>query len=66
MQDTTTGQIVATHRTRQGPCAVLRQNPWNAVLLTGHGNGTVHMWTPNMPQAAVKMLCHQVQNPGVL
>ena len=66
MQDTTTGQVVATHRTRQGPCGVLRQNPWNAVLLTGHGNGTVHMWTPNMAQAAVKMLCHMVQVPCLL
>ena len=53
--------MVAQHRMRQGPCSVLRQNPWNGVLLTGHANGTVSMWTPNLPQAAVKMLCHQVR-----
>ena len=61
MQDTTTGAVVAQHRMRQGPCSVLRQNPWNGVMLTGHVNGTVQMWTPNLPQAAVKMLCHRVQ-----
>ena len=61
MQDTTTGQMVAQHRMRQGPCSVLRQNPWNGVMLTGHANGTVQMWTPNVPQAAVKMLCHHVR-----
>lgn len=30
-------QIVAIHRTKLGPCDVMRQNPWNAVLCLGHG-----------------------------
>ncbi|EFN58765.1 hypothetical protein CHLNCDRAFT_29762 [Chlorella variabilis] len=57
-QDTSTGQVVATHRTRQGACDVLRQNPWNGVLCLGHGNGTVTMWTPNITTPVVRMLCH--------
>jgi hypothetical protein len=57
-QDTSTGQIVATHRTKLGACDAMRQNPWNAVLCLGHGNGTVTMWTPNISAPVVKMLCH--------
>ena len=57
-QDTSTGQVVATHRTKQGPCDAMRQNPWNAALCLGHGNGTVTMWTPNISTPAVRMLCH--------
>lgn len=40
-QDTSYGAIVAQHRTKLGPCDVMRQNPWNAVMVLGHGNGTV-------------------------
>ncbi|KAG2498320.1 hypothetical protein HYH03_003580 [Edaphochlamys debaryana] len=58
-QDTSTGHIVATHRTKMGPCSVMRQNPHNAVLCLGHARGTVTMWTPNLTVPAVKMLCHQ-------
>ena len=57
-QDISTGQIIATHRTRQGPCDVMRQNPWNAVLCLGHTNGTVSMWTPNISTPVVRMLTH--------
>lgn len=61
MQDTSTGRIVAQHRTRLGPCDVLRHNPWNAVSCLGHANGTVTMWTPNITAPVVKMLCHKVR-----
>jgi len=57
-QDVSTGTIVATHRTKQGPCDVMCQNVWNAVLCLGHANGTVTMWTPNITTPVVKMLCH--------
>ena len=57
-QDTSTGRIVATHRTKLGPCGALAQNPWNGVLCLGHGNGSVTMWTPNIPTPVVRMLCH--------
>lgn len=58
-QDTSTGQIVAQHRTRLGSCEVMRQNPHNAVLCLGHSNGTVTMWTPNITTPVVKMLTHK-------
>ncbi|KAE9390561.1 hypothetical protein BT96DRAFT_946012 [Gymnopus androsaceus JB14] len=40
-QDTSTGQLVAEHRTALGACSVLTQNPHNAVLYLGHQNGCV-------------------------
>eukprot|EP00873_Tetraselmis_striata_P008187 jgi/Tetstr1/428451/TSEL_018464.t1 len=58
-QDTTTGQMVCSHRTRLGPCNVMRQNPWNAVMALGHANGTVTMWTPNITTPVVKLLTHR-------
>ncbi|KAI8476944.1 MAG: WD40-repeat-containing domain protein [Monoraphidium minutum] len=58
-QDTSHGAIVAQHRTRLGPCGVMRQNPHNGVLCLGHANGTVTMWTPNITSPVVKMLTHR-------
>jgi U3 small nucleolar RNA-associated protein 7 len=58
-QDTSTGDLVAEHRTRLGPCGVMAQNPWNAVLNLGHSNGVVTMWSPNMSTPLVKLLCHK-------
>ncbi len=60
-QDTTTGEVVATHRTRPGggAKAVLARNPWNGVLATGASNGTVSLWTPNSNVAVAKLLTHQ-------
>ncbi|GAW04938.1 BING4CT-domain-containing protein [Lentinula edodes] len=57
-QDTSTGQLVAEHRTALGACSVLAQNPHNAVLYLGHQNGCVTLWTPNLPHPAVKVLAH--------
>ncbi|KAJ4474470.1 BING4CT-domain-containing protein [Lentinula aciculospora] len=57
-QDTSTGQLVAEHRTALGACSVLTQNPQNAVLYLGHQNGCVTLWTPNLPHPAVKVLAH--------
>lgn len=58
-QDTSTGQIIAQHRTKMGPCDVLRHNPYNAVSLLGHAQGVVTMWTPNLTSPVVKMLAHR-------
>ncbi|KAJ3859482.1 BING4CT-domain-containing protein [Lentinula novae-zelandiae] len=57
-QDTSTGQLVAEHRTALGACSVLAQNSQNAVLYLGHQNGCVTLWTPNLPHPAVKVLAH--------
>lgn len=58
-QDVSTGNLVAEHRTKLGSCSVLRQNPWNAVMCAGHGNGSVTMWTPNMSTPVVKLVSHK-------
>jgi U3 small nucleolar RNA-associated protein 7 len=59
-QDVSTGQLVAQHRTRLGPSTgVLAQNPHNAVLIAGHTNGCVTMWSPNQTVPLVKMLVHR-------
>ncbi|EFJ50965.1 hypothetical protein VOLCADRAFT_103611 [Volvox carteri f. nagariensis] len=58
-QDTSTGHIVAQHKTRLGPCSLMRHNPHNGIMLLGHLRGCVTMWTPNLTTAAVKMLCHR-------
>ncbi|PNW74954.1 hypothetical protein CHLRE_12g502800v5 [Chlamydomonas reinhardtii] len=58
-QDTSTGHIVAQHKTKLGPCSVMRHNPHNAVECLGHARGVVTMWTPNITTPVVKMLCHQ-------
>ncbi|KAI9340597.1 WD40-repeat-containing domain protein [Obelidium mucronatum] len=58
-QDTSTGQLVAQHRTKFGDCNAMAQNPFNAIINLGHANGTVTMWAPNMNEPLVKMLAHK-------
>ncbi len=36
----------------------MHQNPSNAIMVLGHEQGTVSMWSPNLNQPLVKMLCH--------
>ncbi|THH26890.1 hypothetical protein EUX98_g7299 [Antrodiella citrinella] len=57
-QDTSTGQLVVEHRTKLGACNVMAQNQHNAVIHLGHQNGTVTLWTPNLPHPAVRLLAH--------
>ncbi|THH11630.1 hypothetical protein EW146_g7982 [Bondarzewia mesenterica] len=57
-QDTSTGQLVADHRTKFGACSTMAQNIHNAVIHLGHQNGTVTLWTPNLPEPAVRLLAH--------
>ncbi|KAK9900300.1 BING4CT-domain-containing protein [Cystobasidium minutum MCA 4210] len=58
-QDTSTGSLIAEHRTRLGPCHTMAQNKHSAVISLGHSNGTITMWTPNMSTAHIKMLAHR-------
>ncbi|KAI9357579.1 WD40-repeat-containing domain protein, partial [Zopfochytrium polystomum] len=58
-QDTSTGAMVVSMKTGMGPCRALAQNPWNAVMTMGHGDGVVTMWTPNHPTPVVNMLAHK-------
>ena len=57
--DVSTGAHVADLPTRLGECDCMRLNPWNALVALGHRNGVVTMWTPNLSEPAVKMLCHK-------
>ncbi|KAJ5645206.1 hypothetical protein N7507_011217 [Penicillium longicatenatum] len=57
--DTSTGQTVAELPTRLGRPTALCQNPSNAILHTGHQNGTVTLWSPNSQTALVKALVHR-------
>ncbi len=57
-QDTSTGHLVAEHRTKLGKCGVIAQNPYNAIINLGHANGTVTLWSPSMTSALVKMQAH--------
>ena len=58
-QDTSTGELVSTHKTKLGPCQVLRQNPSNAIIHLGHSNGTVTLWSPTSSQFLAKIHCHK-------
>ncbi|KAJ3320094.1 Small subunit (SSU) processome component [Blyttiomyces sp. JEL0837] len=58
-QDTSTGVLVAEHRTRLGDCGTMAQNPYNAIINLGHSNGTVTLWSPTVSTPLVKMLCHK-------
>ncbi|ODV79192.1 component of small subunit processosome [Suhomyces tanzawaensis NRRL Y-17324] len=54
--DVSTGQLVSEHRTKLGPTQAMKQNPWNAVMHLGHGNGTVSLWAPSMSTPLAKLL----------
>lgn len=57
--DISVGKEVAALSTRGGRLAVMAQNPANAVLHLGHGNGTVTLWSPSVPEPLVRVLCHR-------
>lgn len=63
--DTSTGTLVAQHRTKLGPCSTMTPNPLTAVMHLGHSNGTVTLWTPNMPQPVLSLLAHRGPVSGV-
>jgi U3 small nucleolar RNA-associated protein 7 len=57
--DTSTGKLVSELKTKLGRCDAMVQNPYNAVMHLGHGNGTVTLWSPTMSSPLVKILCHK-------
>jgi len=56
--DVSVGKMVTETWTKMGSLQVMCQNPATAVLVLGHSQGTVTMWTPNMKEPAAKMLVH--------
>uniref|UniRef100_A0A0N5AI28 WD_REPEATS_REGION domain-containing protein n=1 Tax=Syphacia muris TaxID=451379 RepID=A0A0N5AI28_9BILA len=63
--DVSMGKLVQSFPTRQGPLDVMCQNPNNAIIHTGHSNGTVQLWSPNVREPLVKMLAHSCSVRGV-
>lgn len=58
-QDTSTGTLVAEHRTKMGAPSSMTMNSHNAIIHVGHANGTVTLWSPNMSTPLVKMLTNR-------
>ncbi|GFV47935.1 WD repeat-containing protein 46 [Trichonephila clavipes] len=55
--DTCVGKMINQKFTAAGRLNVMCQNPYNATIVTGHSNGTVSMWSPNVHEPLVRMLC---------
>lgn len=64
-QDTSTGQLVAAHRTGNGSATALAQNNHTAVIHVGHSSGRVTLWTPNQGHAAVTLQAHRGGVTGI-
>ncbi|KRZ76672.1 WD repeat-containing protein 46 [Trichinella papuae] len=56
--DISVGKLVQSTLTRRGPIDVMCQNPSNAIIHCGHGNGTVTLWSPTVKKPLVSMLCY--------
>uniref|UniRef100_A0ACB8EF35 Uncharacterized protein n=1 Tax=Sphaerodactylus townsendi TaxID=933632 RepID=A0ACB8EF35_9SAUR len=63
--DISVGKEVATICTKGGRLGVMAQNPSNAIVHLGHSNGTVTLWSPNIKEPLVRMLCHRGAVRGV-
>ncbi|CAI5757418.1 unnamed protein product [Candida verbasci] len=53
--DVSTGQLVSEIKTKLGPTQAMKQNPWNACIHLGHGNGQITIWSPNVSDPLVKL-----------
>ncbi|CAG2109705.1 unnamed protein product [Medioppia subpectinata] len=56
--DVSMGQLVSSTKMKVPRVTAMKQNPYNAIVATGHPNGTVDMWSPNQKERVVSMLCH--------
>ncbi|KAL6739238.1 hypothetical protein Aduo_012714 [Ancylostoma duodenale] len=63
--DVSIGKMVTSFPCRMGSLDVMCQNPGNAIIHTGHDNGTVCLWSPNVREPLVKMLAHQASIKGM-
>ena len=57
--DVSTGKKVSSFSTATGRCDLMTQNPSNAIIHLGHSSGCVTLWSPNVKEPLVKMLCHK-------
>lgn len=57
-QDISTGDLVSERKSDFGLACSMTHNQKNAVVKTGHRNGSVCMWTPNHVLPVVTMKCH--------
>ncbi|VDN57781.1 unnamed protein product [Dracunculus medinensis] len=63
--DVSLGKLIQSFPTRQGPLDVMTQNPNNAIIHTGHGNGTIQLWSPNVREPLIKLLAHPCTVQGI-
>ncbi|XP_067884406.1 WD repeat-containing protein 46-like [Heterodontus francisci] len=56
--DVSVGKEVTATCTKAGRLDVMTHNPYNAIIHLGHSQGTVTLWSPNVKEPLVKMLCH--------
>ena len=58
-QDISVGKVVCEIKTKNWDITSMAQNHHNAVICTGHSNGTLNMWTPNFgSDPVIKILAH--------
>lgn len=57
--DVTIGKKVASFSSSMGRCDLMTQNPSNGIIHLGHSSGCVTLWSPNVKEPLVKMLCHK-------
>lgn len=57
--DVSIGKKIAGFSTSLGRTDIMSHNPSNAIVHLGHSSGTVTLWSPNVQEPLVKMLCHQ-------
>ena len=52
------GKIISEIKTKSAEISCMAQNTFNSIIITGHSNGTVSFYSPNLPDPAVKILSH--------
>lgn len=56
--DTSTGQQVARHYSKMGPCHSFRQSTATSIINVGHGDGCVSLWSPAHAEPLMKIKAH--------